>query len=107
VLTQTRIARSENCNKSGARVAWLLAGLHRMTVAEPAIWSRVQADAGDLVAGGDGVECNLGACGCRWRCQNVMAACAGQGERAGGARGTCLARREALVGGVVELPFCW
>jgi hypothetical protein len=51
VLTQTRIARSENCNKSGAKVAWLLAGLQKMTVAEPVIWSRVQAD-----AGGEGVE---------------------------------------------------
>jgi hypothetical protein len=70
VLTQTRIARSENCNKSGARVAWLLAGLQ------------------DDCCGARNLEPSAGRCrgsrrGRRWRLQRNLAAC---GFSDGGAR---------------------
>jgi hypothetical protein len=69
-----------------------------MTVAEPAIWSRVQADAGDLVAGGDGVSSAislrvasvmavrgvLAACSGRERARNLP--CSESGGRRGGAQ---------------------
>jgi hypothetical protein len=112
VLTQTRIARSENCNKSGAKVAWLLAGLQRLTVAEPVIWSRVQADAGEraMEVKRDGVvpKCwRAGRCGSRRRRGNVLLrACEAQWLWLSQVRGTLLARRPVWAD-AVEQANCW